>query len=818
MARLLQINVLFILLILTTYKSNAQELTIKGKINHDEPIILTLKLHSDSTFIRTIFPDSINNFYFNKLVRGDYFLEVSTNWASVQTLRDHILINQKSPKITDLGDIKYDSKSYKLNEVVISGRKPIYQHEIGKFIFNVESSSMSIGNNTFDMLKRTPMVLVDLKDNLQVMGKNPVVYINGRKAQLQGAELLLYLKSIPAEQIARIEVMPIAPAKYDAQGSGGVINIQMKRSTQIGFNGNFSLNYQQYKYASYFPAVNINLNTKNARFFVSGSYNREENDDTSDRKTVYFLHDKNSEWNSKYRYKSENQWSYYLNGGTELFLNKKNTLYFETSYQQSETPSITTDNVTVFGQKTLKIDSTIHSVSNALNTSKIVSSDLSHTLQIPSIKGKLESGIGYFNYNANGNTYYNSDVLLPDETLFNSINYQLKTPNSSWGLNAKTDISGNWKEKLQFNAGGKYAYTESEYQQRLSFTENDTNNIPIGDTFNNFLYKEKIIASYIDIQYILNPKWTVKGGLRGEYTQYTSENKTAGYEQNKSYMNWFPTVFLQYAPSENHTIGVSWSKRIDRPYFSYLNPTRRYNNPYSYIEGNPDLKPETYTLFDLNYVLKNKYVVYMGYGESSSSIYQINLMDNTTMTKKLTYANLTSSKAVAVSLSIPLTLIKDWWDMNTNVAAQADKNSIPELGYTDNSWQTTLNINFNQSTKITKSGKTRAELNFFYASKHKYGVQTVGPTNNLDIAFTQQIMADRGTFKISFNNIINGKEGHKQWMESVSNTGTYYQMFRDYDFGFKISFRYRFAKGLKRNNNNNNRSSINEEQSKRTKY
>lgn len=799
----------FLALILIPIISFGQSASIRGKLDIDAFPILLLKSISDSTFVRSTLPNEDNIFIFKLISPGDYYLESSENGINPQRLISHIMI--KDTMEVDLGLIHYEPRIHELKEVVITAQKPIYQSKVGKYIFNVENSSFTQGKNSLEILQRTPLVLVDPNENISLQGKNPTIYINGRKSELQTDQLISYLKSIPSDQISRIEVITVPPAKYDAAGSGGVIDIIMKKSTRLGVSGNANMAYQICKRYGIFPSVSLNFDTSIARFFLSSSFNQSNNKNKLDSKTTYFEDTHNQIWNSNAINESpfSNNYSSYLSGGVELFFNANNTLYFESNYQHSKRKMKNTDRTTVYKENNILIDSLINSESIGENRSNVFNSNLYHTLTLKRIKGTLESGVGYFDYDSHNSTAYSSEVLSENNDALSTINYILETPPSAWGWNIKSDLHGIWEKRLEYGAGVKYSHTNTKFEQNMQIQKGNR-------YYDSFLYKEDILSGYLDLQYLLLEKWTLKGGLRLENTNWKGKSTTLNTWNEKSYLDIFPSLFIRYNPGENHAIELAYNRRIDRPEFSKLNPAKRYNNPYSYVTGNPDLAPQIYNNYQVNYIFKSKYALYLNYAQSDNGIYFIREMDNINNISYHIPVNLTTDEHISAALSLPVTLIKDWWNMNIYLSQQFDKSKRPDYGYNSNHWQPATIMNLRSSTPLSRNKKTSAEVSFFYISEHNYGIQKVSEVSNLSFTFIQKILKDKGIIQFSIDNVLNWGNSSKNWMSSNSPTGSYYQYGTDSNYGLKFSFSYRFESGLKRNADN--KSSLINEQQKRSQY
>jgi len=543
-----------------------------------------------------------NGFYKVVVPPGNYYFEILKKNATLYS--ENISIDRDTLKnitVTIATNSKVD-----LEEVTIITKKKLLERKVDRTVFNVANSINAQGVDAIEALSNTPQVKVT--DNaVLIAGKSSVaVMINDRLLNLQGEELLHYLKSIRSDDIAKIEVITTPPAKYSAEGLSGLINIILKKNNKIGWNASLQAG------GFFYSDARLNsgrsggtFNYQNERLSLSTGLNytgfkRQQNT------TNTITYTNNDYWNST----GESQYkSAYIspNLKAEYKLNAKSTVGLTYNYSTMNTDQ-RLDSETF--RKITAIEQNFQSLSTDSLQNQYHSGTVFYDLKLDTLGTVLRFSGNYLKAKTDTDKWAQTYENNTDNTLLNNNtgHYQITA--------FQTDL-----EKKLFGLSGEFGlkYTAIRNDALLK-TYNIENGVPILNTTisNDFFYRENNYAAYFSLIRKLNSKWEVKAGLRYEYT-YLEGSIPNQQSTTNHYGQFFPTAYLTYKPNNDHAFNLSYSRRINRPNFQSLNPFRRYYSTYEYQEGNPYLRPAISTTIELNYTLKNNFNVSLYYTRSDDN-------------------------------------------------------------------------------------------------------------------------------------------------------------------------------------------------------
>jgi len=784
---------------------------IVGTFKSEVPMFLLLKNAIDSTLLRTTVCDSVSHFCFDNLLAGNYYVEVSPDKKTGRLLKNDILLTSNSESVVDIGEYnRMDIFVQNLPAVVIeSPKKQVYEQELGKFTFNVKYSDFAKGNKAMDALRITPMVTVGLDEDIQVLGQSPTIYFNGRKSNLNKTSLIQYLKALPAGQVAKIEVITMPSAKYEAAGSGGIINIVFTRSSQMGLQGNAELNYTQLHYANNSPALNLEFNSKKLRLFANGGYNQNRNYREVAHHIVYNTSSGPQIWDKYYWARQKLNGSYFIQTGAEFFYNDKHTFYLSFSSNHGKQDLFGLDTTKVYQLKNVQTDSILRTVNENNNKNRDYTIDFYHTYKDEKRNIEWESGIGYFNSNSDGQQLLNSTTTDINNDFIGELGYMQQPTTSYKGFNAQSDLLKLVLNNSKLKTGLKYSYTDARFP--LQWYDNVNGSLLENEQrSDNYSIKEHIAAAYAELMLKIQQRIKLQVGLRGEYTNNQVNNVVLDNSIQKSYFKVFPTLLAQYLISNNHIIAGGVTRRIGRPNYGFLNPGKRYENPYKYSIGNPYLNAGSSISSQLMYTFKQRYSCVLFYTNGKNTIYNIPITDPVTQTVYLMPQNVGREQSFSIQLNLPVSLLKNRWVLSNSIRYSGSEATVPSIEYKV-PWKFYWSIQHNQTFKVTKDSKTRIGLDFNYVSSHLYGVQTVGSMATLDINVSRDFFRDRFTIKVIGRNLL---DTHNQTMERIDDSGSYYQKLFSNDRGFTASLSWNFQTGFKRKTKN--KQSLTEDQKERT--
>jgi outer membrane receptor protein involved in Fe transport len=597
------------LIIASTFVYAQQSLKISGKITgaDNKPLdgaTIYLKTTTDSVLVKTALADASGNFVFDGLKKRSYILSITMiGYLPYNSVAFELEADKLLPAIglKQTGTV--------LKEVTVTSQKPLIEHKIDRTVVNVDALISNAGSTALDVLEKSPGVIVDDNGAISLKGKSVKIFIDDKPTYLSGADLEAYLKSLSSSTIDQIELMSNPPAKYDAAGNGGIINIRIKRSKARGFNGGVNLNYIRGIYGKTNNSFNFNYRNNKINVFGNLSYNTGngfsnldinrhfENPDGSIESNFLqnsFIRRTAKVFNSKIGV------DYYASDKTTLGIGL--TGLFNSSNDKTIDISKLSD-----AQNTL--DSTIVANNNERSHFKNGGVNLNYRHQYDKNGKELTADFDYLRYTTTSSQSFQNNTFIPDGSLTNS---DLLTGNLPSNINifaVKTDYTHPLGNGVKLAGGLKSSYTKTDNIANYFYTADDITTPDYTKT-NHFIYKEQINAAYINASKDFK-RLSIQAGLRFENT--TSNGHQLGNVQKpdslfkRNYNGFFPTLFMQYKldSAGKQQISLNYGRRIDRPYYEDLNPFLSPLDKFTYYTGNPFLKPSYTQNVELSYTWKN---------------------------------------------------------------------------------------------------------------------------------------------------------------------------------------------------------------------
>lgn len=522
----------------------------------------------------------------------------------------------------DLGTITI-SKEIVLEGVVINGQKQLIERKTDRLVFNVERSAFAAGGNGLDAITVTPGLQVS-NDNITMLGKSGMgVMIDGRIMNISGDALISYLKSISSSDIKSIEVITNPPSRYSAEGNSGLVNIVLKKSRADNWSSTLVTSYQQGKYAQNSSSANFNYKKKKLTLFSNLNYSYGKYYGKEELEIQY----PETYWHSdkEYQNKINN-----LSGRLAVDYDISKNLQIGAMYNGSLSKPVTEDNDWSL-EKNPAYANQYHTVGRTSRKRQLHTINFHTIYKIDSLGKQLNVDFDFFTFKDKSDR--NFDVYLNNAAAYESRN-QNNAVQSINNYSVNLDMEHPLKA-VKLNYGARFSFSKTNNDlysdiQQVGFVQQDL-----------FKYQENTQALFFSGEKEIGKekKWSVKLGLRIENTQLESENVFLDNKNNTHYLKFFPTAYLQYKPTENHTISLDYGKRISRPSFSSLNPFRIYSSPFSYWEGNPSLMPSYTHNIELNYIYKD-FLQSVLYWEKIDDLFGgIVLLNNDNVTQRVTQLN-----------------------------------------------------------------------------------------------------------------------------------------------------------------------------------
>ncbi|WP_291152968.1 TonB-dependent receptor domain-containing protein [Flavobacterium sp. UBA7680] len=695
-------------------------------------------LNSEGKIIEGATTKQDGHFEFN-LKKG--FYKIGINLLGFTDYEKEITIE----KDTDLGIIILKESATNLVEVVIQSKKKTVEQKIDRLVYNPENNVTTVGGDALSAINTAPGVVVK-NDMITILGKGTSrVMIDGRMIELAGEELNNFLKSISAGDIKNIEIISNPPAKYDAEGTGGLINIIMKKGVRDSWKNTTTVSYDQNKFEIFTLRDNFFYNKNKFRFSASINGKSGYLNATDDLK-MYFP-DGLSHMYSKTKVKNENlsgklALDYDLSERTTIgiqYLNDRNNPDFRSDIRIDNY-----NNQNQLDYVTLNNSFTDKGSKNQTYNAHLIT-------KLDSLKRKLSVDVDYFNYSSKFDRNFVANNYTPDMT-FVDVNQS--------GQNISNQDIDNWSFKadmehpfqaLNLSYGAKMSFTNSVSDVFYYNTISGTPELDLNQS-NRFKYTENNQAVYINGDKQIGEKWNFQMGLRLENTQTNGFSETMNQETVNNYLKLFPTVYASYKKNENNTFSLNYGKRINRPRFDLLNPFKVYINSNSYSEGNPFLRPSFSDNFEFAHSYKEILrtsvfvnVVTNGYGVLFTANPETN-------TQVVTRENYFKNLNYGIGESYSANFTKWWSSENSLYFLGAKTDFIKDLDATPSN---SLQIDFSTNNTFVLGKTSKLQIDFSYSTPFKSGLYEIGYTSSFDIGFKQDLF--NKTMQIAFlaNDIFN---------------------------------------------------------------
>ncbi|WP_158795587.1 TonB-dependent receptor domain-containing protein [Pedobacter sp. L105] len=765
---------------------------IKGYVSDEQQkpagfATVRLAKTSDSTLVKTTLTSVDGNFFFEEVQSGTYL--VTVEWIGYhKSVSNPFSLTIGNKEIT-LKNILLQPETKLLNTVNINGKKPLIETKGGKTILNVGSSILSAGNSALEILSKAPGVTVDREGNISLKGKSGVnVMINGKLTYLSAAQLATLLRSTEGNTIETIELMSSPPATYDASGSGGIINIKLKKNSNYGTNGTVTAGTGYGKFYKNNTGINFNHRTKNLNVFGSYTYTNDKEYQDLDLERSTKASNETTYFSQQGRNITKLQNNNYR-AGLDYTINKKNTIgLLFNGYINNNTSN--NENKTWIGNQPSKTDSSILAENTGKASFKNQSYNLNYKSVLDTSGQELSADADYSQFRSNSQTVYNN-------YFYNNLGQSFKTPviyrNATpstvkiWSGKLDYTIPFTAKTKLETGLKSSFVQTDNDFQFE-DFQFNTWKNDP--SRSNRFIYKENVNAAYANLNTEFNST-SLQVGLRTELTHSEGNSPTLQQIVKRNYTDLFPNLSLSQKLSDQNDIGFSYSRRIDRPDYQSLNPFLYFNDLYTYAQGNPLLNPQYTNSFEFSYSYKKILNATLGYSHTRDVITTTLITDTIKKTILIKDQNLAAQNLYNLNVSMPLTITK-WWNTTNTITLFYRSFSSPDLmGASFHSGKTSYLLNTTQSFTITPT--INAELSMNYQSAQVYGTYAVKPLYNMDMGLSKSFAGNRANIKVAANDVFNFMKARI----SSAIPGQDYQLIQKEETRvFRITFSYNFGSSL----------------------
>ena len=679
---------------------------------------------------------------------------------------------------TDLGEITLEADETAIDEVVVTAQ--LIRREADRFVVDVANSPIALGKDGEELLKSAPGVWIQ-DDKVSINGASgSKIYLNDREVKLEDAQLMAYLRSLRADDIQKIEVIPQSGADYDASSSGGIIKITTKRHLNMGLMGSASLvaNGAKSMY-NVMPSLSLNYNSGGinayGRIWAGGNgqnYATEEHTDYTSGSVI----DAETKMNER---------STWAGGqvGVVYDINDRHSVGAEYQYNYWGGRG---DTDTWTERKLAEAVTRSEGVYDNRNHSHMMTATLNYIYKLDQM-GSTFKLIGDYTDSKSpvANNYFDTtfDPLTPsirkDSTYRYAANshYQMAT--------ATAALEKVLSQKVILKAGLKYTYNNNankadyEYLKNEEWLYNDRNSYDIG-------YTENIGAAYLIATARLG-RVSLVGGLRGEYTSFRSADNLV----KQDYFDIFPNANVSYAITEDgsYSLVAQYARTISRPSFWALTPNETKISEYMIQRGNPNLKPSYSNSVSVTAVLKYKYTISLGVQIMQNAIQQTTLVDaenpELLILQTINYPTLNNYYA---SVNLPFQFTK-WWSANFNLIAMYMGQRI----YPDEPVRRNFMGVANGQMSFTLPKNFFIELDGQYMHGAQAGNTKIRDFGNLNLTLKKRMFDNKLTLALGLQNLIPMKQGIDIEEPTFKRSMTIDQPWQR--FGAKLSISYNFNAG-----------------------
>tara|TARA_B100001287_G_scaffold35757_1_gene25319 strand:+ start:615 stop:3062 length:2448 start_codon:yes stop_codon:yes gene_type:complete len=770
-----------------SYNYNSQkEFTISGIISSldDDELLeyatITLLDPKNSSVITGSITDSSGKFSI-PVKKGSYNILVEYISFKNLTLNEVEIDNN-----LNLGKIKLELDYKSLDEVEIIAEETSVEVKLDKKIYTVGRDLSVRGGNAGDVLDNIPSVSVDIEGNILLRGNDAArILINGKPSSLVGIDSK-FLQQLPSDSIEKVEVITSPSARYEAQGSGGIINIILRKSKKLGLNGSLSSSIGDPKR----NALSSNLNYRDGKlnFFNSSGWNDNLSPGGGYNNSEYYNGDEPSTYFQENRQRERINTGYFLNNGIEWYLSDKTSIVGSFFFNRGESDNNQNnfiDQVDSFGGNILN---------QTVQTENESEEDFNREYNFNYETNFDESGhkLTIDLQLDNSEEFENGDILRNDV-----LDEVINTKEESNSYLIKADYVYPIGENKQFEAGIRISEDDDITDYKV-FENIDSEIIEDLDQSNIFQYKEQINALYTQYGVKVEDKYSFLLGLRVENTIKDINQLTTQDFTNKNETGLFPTFNFGLELSNDETLTFGYNRRIRRPWSRFINPFPSKTSPINIFRGNPDLNPTYSNNIDIGYLkrFESSFTINTSaYFQKSTDTYNF-INEETGETVSLNGVdvpvverfpiNLSTNERFGFELNLSYRKGRKWnINSNFNVYSNKVEGSYNEFVFDNES----LSWSFRLNNKLTLPGKIEWQTRMNYRGPEETAITKRDGNFSVDLAFSKELFNDNASLTFNVRDLLD----QGGWKTETFNETFYNDSeFRWRERSFTLNFTYRF--------------------------
>lgn len=632
-----------------------------------------------------------------------------------------------------------------LKEVNVTATVPVITMQGGTMVMNVSKSAAAAGSTAWEVLQKAPGVIADNTNNLQLNGKSVTVYIDGRPSRLSGEDLKTFLNSTPSANIDKLELMSNPSAKYDAQGAA-IINIKMLKNKDFGTNGTVNLSAGLGRYPRTSEGFTLN-HRSNSKVNFYGGY-----DHLYTKQFIYtsshrlFPDGSTMEDND---YTRENRHSHNVKAGADIDISKNTSagLLVKGSFSNR---GRWTENTTGLNAGA---DSVFFQL--AEGDQSIVNPSINLYFKTGSEKKKNELIINadYFSYRKDWDDAF-------DARYFDAAKQPIGEPafirNNSLSDIRLYSASADYTQTFKFaklEAGIKTTFTKTDNDMIWENKVDGSWQNDAGRT-NRFIYRENVNAAYAGLSKTIK-KFTFNAVLRAEHTNASGNSLTADKKFNRDYVQLFPSAGISYMKDPMNQFSFSYRSSINRFGYEIVNPFITYKNAYTYIQGNPDIRPVLTQSIEATWSHKYQLFTTLGFSRSKDNLSMVFRQDPATKILVMSYDNQASFNVAYATIVFTRPVLQKLRTTWTLTGLYLDVNTILDgMEFRKRN----LGAMINTQNALTLPAGLTAELNGSLQTPFTFGYASLRTVGYIDLGLRKSIMKGSGSLKLAVNDVFNTRQ------------------------------------------------------------
>lgn len=750
-----KILLFFVLTSTSLLYSQNSEVIVTGTVTDSETNI-PLEYATISVFnvnsedaINGVITDSNGEFSI-ELSKGNYDFKVEFISFKIKYYRNITVNNPLS-----LGTIELSIDENILDEIEVIGEKTEIEIKLDKTVYNIGKDLTLKGSSVSDVLDNLPSIEVDIEGNVSLRGNESVrILINGKPSGLVGISSNEALKQFPSESVEKVEVITSPSARYNAEGTAGIINIILRRSKLTGFNGSLSLNsgYPE----RYGVSANLNYRTKKLNFFNNIGYNTRTSEGSFVNETEYYTDQAINNFLNENGVRGSERNSNYLNTGIEYFISDKTSVVGSYVFRKSDGFTNNTNNVNQNFNSISKFSERLEKESEIDDTNEF-SINLTHDFNKEGHVLTMDYQKEKSSENENG--FISNSQLKPILTKY--LSEKVNTDEIQESELFKIDYVLPIKKDGQFELG----FRRSNQHQDIDYLakNEDLNGNFINDLnlSNTLLYNEKVNAFYTQYGNKKN-KFSFLLGLRYEESKTTVKQLANNTNNVKNYNDFFPTLNLSYQIKEDETITFGYNRRIRRARSYFINPFPSKSSATNIFQGNPNIDPTYSNGIDLGYLKRYEKLTLNGsiYYRKETGVFTF-ISENTgdfvlvneilVPVLRRTPINLASNKQIGLELNANFNQSKNW-RLNGSLNFYESETLGEYMGIVYDSKNLTWSGRLSNNLKLFSS--VDWQTSFRYRAPQKTAVSERKASIYSNTAFSKDLLKDKVTLTFKVNDIF----------------------------------------------------------------